>query len=408
MKTDNESIQVRRDFRVKWYRSPLDKSVLRELHERSDIKGYLQTLGHLGLLTCTGALTAVLFVQEQWIGFFIALWFHGSFGSMIGAANHELGHGTVFKTQRLNRFFLRLISLLTWWNFHEYSMSHTFHHRYTLHKKAEQEVILPYIPSLHFILLLQLFTFNFQEFYLRIRRTYLTACGRFSTEPLNSVIPIGATQWHQVLAEVYPKNQKDAVRWARIVLGFHGSIILLSLIFQVWWLAIVISGFNFIGNWLGYFVGVTQHEGLKNNVPDFRLCTRSIRLNPFFEFLYWSMNYHAEHHMYAGVPCYNLKRLSQVIKEDMPEKKSLLGCWREMRATLKRQQKEPDYQFSMPLPIKAHPGVTEESSINKIQKKSDEFHTSIGDLAPEEEALDTGTLNKDPFEQTPPNGIIKL
>ena len=65
-----------------------------------------------------------------------------------------------------------------------------------------------------------------------------------------------------------------------------------------------------------------------------------------------------------------------------------------MRATLKRQQKEPDYQFSMPLPIKAHPSVTEESSINKIQKKSDEFHTSIGDLAPEEEALDTGTLNQ--------------
>ena len=76
MKTDNESIQVRRDFRVKWYRSPVDKSVLRELHERSDIKGYLQTLGHLGLLTCTGALTALLFVQEQSIGFFMP------FGSM--------------------------------------------------------------------------------------------------------------------------------------------------------------------------------------------------------------------------------------------------------------------------------------------------------------------------------------
>ena len=71
--------------------------------------GFFQTLGHLGLLTCTGALTAVLFVQEQWIWFFIALWFHGSFGSMLGAANHELGHGTVFKTQNLNRFFLRLM-----------------------------------------------------------------------------------------------------------------------------------------------------------------------------------------------------------------------------------------------------------------------------------------------------------
>ena len=169
------------------------------------------------------------------------------------------------------------------------------------------------------------------------------------------------------------------------MLGFHGCIILVSLIFQVWWLAIVVSGFNFIGTGLGYFTLIAQHGGLKDNVPDFRLCTRSIHLNPFFEFLYWRMNYHAEHHMYAGVPCYNLKRLSQVITEDMPEKKSLLGCWREMRATLKRQQKEPDYQFSMPLPIKAHPGVTAQSALPKMQNKLDELVNSIGDLAPEEE-----------------------
>ena len=56
-----------------------------------------------------------------------------------------------------------------------------------------------------------------------------------------------------------------------------------------------------------------------------------------------------------------------------------------MRATLEKQEKKPNYQFSMPLPIRAHPGVIEESSINKMQKKSDEFHASIGDLAPEEE-----------------------
>ena len=393
MQKVNNIVQLRREFIVKWYRSPIDKSVLQELHDRSDIKGFFQTLGHLGLLTCTGALTALFFVQGHWSWFFITLWFHGSFGSMIGAANHELGHGTVFKTQNLNRFFLRVTSLLTWWNYHEYSMSHTFHHRNTLHTEADREVVLPWKPILNSQLLLQHFTVNFQGFYFRVSRLFLTACGLFTNQPLTSTNGIGATKWHQALAEVYPEKQKDAVRWARIVLGFHGCIILVSLIFQVWWLAIVVSGFNFIGNWLGYFVSVTQHGGLKNNVPDFRLCTRSIRLNPFFEFLYWSMNYHAEHHMYAGVPCYNLKRLSQVIKEDMPEKKSLLGCWREMRATLKKQEKEPDYQFSMPLPIKAHPGVTEESSINKIQKKSDEFHTSIGDLAPEEEALDTGTLN---------------
>ena len=71
----------------------------------------------------------------------------------------------------------------------------------------------------------------------------------------------------------------------------------------------------------------------KDNVPDFRFNSRSIRLNPFFEFLYWRMNYHAEHHMYAGVPCYNLKRLSQVIADDIPERKTLIGAWREKRVS---------------------------------------------------------------------------
>ena len=373
----------------------MDKSVLRELHERSDIKGFIQTLGHLGLLTCTGALTAVFFAQEQWIWFFIALWFHGSFGSMLGPAHHELGHGTVFKTQSLNRFFLKLTSLLTWWNYHEYSMSHTFHHRNTLHTEADREVQLPYEPSLQFLLLLQVFTFNFQSLYFIVSRSFLTACGRFSTQPLNAVNDMGATQWHQALSEVYPEKQKDAVRWARIVLGFHGSIILVSLIFQLWWLAIVISSFGFIGNWLGYFVNVAQHGGLKDNVPDFRLCTRSIRLNPFFEFLYWHMNYHAEHHMYAGVPCYNLKRLSQVIAEDMPERKTLIGAWREMRATMKRQQTDPEYQFSMPLPNTAHPGVTAPNTLPTMQNKQDELAASIGALAPEEEALKTAVTNSE-------------
>ena len=98
--------------------------------------------------------------------------------------------------------------------------------------------------------------------------------------------------------------------------------------------------------------------------------------------------------MYAGVPCYNLKRLSQVIAEDMPERKTLIGAWREMRETMKRQQTEPDYQFTMPFPSTAHPEVITQSALPKMQNKQDELAASIGDLAPKEEALDTGTLNQ--------------
>jgi len=32
-----------------------------------------------------------------------------------------------------------------------------------------------------------------------------------------------------------------------------------------------------------------------------------------------------------AVPCYNLRKLNKVIAADLPERKSLLGAWREMR-----------------------------------------------------------------------------
>ena len=45
--------------------------------------------------------------------------------------------------------------------------------------------------------------------------------------------------------------------------------------------------------------------------------------------------------MYAGVPCCNLKKLHQAIKDDMPEPSSLTGAWREMLEIWERQKREP-------------------------------------------------------------------
>ena len=39
-------------------------------------------------------------------------------------------------------------------------MSHSYHHRFTLHPIADKEVALPKTPSLRVLYLLQLFTFN--------------------------------------------------------------------------------------------------------------------------------------------------------------------------------------------------------------------------------------------------------
>ena len=94
---------------------------------------------------------------------------------------------------------------------------------------------------------------------------------------------------------------------------------------------------------MAYLLGLPQHCGLQENVAASRKSMRSITLNPVFKFLYWNMNWHTEHHMYAGVPCYNLKKLHQAVKDDMPEPRSLVGAWREMLETWERQMIDPTY-----------------------------------------------------------------
>jgi len=115
-----------------------------------------------------------------------------------------------------------------------------------------------------------------------------------------------------------------------------------------------------------------MHTGLMDNTPDFRLCVRTITLDPFSTFVYWRMNWHLEHHMFAAVPCYNLGRLHRAVAADMPKPRTLLGAWREMRETWKKQQQDPKYQFETPLP--KLPG--------EKGRKQDNLEASIGDLAP--------------------------
>ena len=147
-------------MRVRWYRSPIEPQVLRRLMQRSDLQGWLQVLGNLALFVATATLTYYLFLQQAWIGFALALYVHCTFGGFLSAACHELDHGTVFKNKPLNRVLLRIYALLAWFNFHDYALSHTYHHRYTLHPDGDREVVLPQSPTLRWLYVLQLLTIN--------------------------------------------------------------------------------------------------------------------------------------------------------------------------------------------------------------------------------------------------------
>mgnify|MGYP003326796983 CR=1 FL=1 len=49
---------------------------------RSDLHGAFQAAGYLGLIVATGALTAYFFTQAMWLPFAVALWCHGTVGTL--------------------------------------------------------------------------------------------------------------------------------------------------------------------------------------------------------------------------------------------------------------------------------------------------------------------------------------
>ena len=148
---------------------------------------------------------------------------------------------------------------------------------------------------------------------------------------------------------------------------------MLALLIDLWSLILVFSTQQFTANWLKYLVGLPMHCGLRDDVPDFRKCVRSIKLDPVSEFLYWRMNWHLEHHMFAGIPCYNLKKLHKLVAYDMPKVRTLKEAWLEMIETKRKQKIDPNYQFDTPIP----------SNKPEKNRKARALVDSIGDLAPD-------------------------
>lgn len=370
---------ARATVRPKWYRCPIDKERLRALSTRTDRQGWQQAGGHLALYLVLAIATIACWAAAAWWAFAISLWCLGFVASFFkGTSVHELGHGTVFRSRRLNRAFLLGFSLIGWWDPYDYATSHTYHHRYTTHPDADRENLLPIEPSLHPWLLLQLFTVNLFTPPGRnygkggfLWAVYLTARAAFGLARGHENIP--SLQWVAALHEDQPESFRRSVMWSRATLLFHGSVLALTIVTGWWVLPLVLTLPAYIANCGSYFLGMTQHCGLRENVADFRKNTRSIDLPAPLRFLYWHMNRHIEHHMYAGVPCYNLEALAREIADDMPRPRSLVGAWREMRAVRRRQRTEPNYEFDTPVP-----------SPSTVQRRSadDALAESIGELAP--------------------------
>lgn len=326
---------------IKWYRTKLDKDLFKDLHSKSDALGFAQTLGYLGLVLATNVLTVYSSLHWAWWITLLCFFLHGTVSSFMINAVHELGHGTVFKTKGLNSFFCHIFAFLGWINHERFQESHSRHHRYTLHAPDDLEVVLPIKFYRKNYFKQAIFNYNGVRFHLK--EIGKLALGRFEGE------------WNQKLFPDHdPQKKVKPVRWARVLIAGHLAVLLVAMLTGWWALIFTVSLAPFTANWLFFLCNNGQHVGLHDHISDFRMCCRTFTCNPVVQFLYWHMNFHIEHHMYAAVPCYKLGRLHRAIRHDLPHcPHGLKETWVEIGDIIAKQDKDPDYLPEIRLPTAA-------------------------------------------------------
>jgi fatty acid desaturase len=327
--------------RISWYRTPIDPAKLAQLNKRSNLKGFGQSLGHLAIIATTGALAWYAVGRFPWVVVLLLLFLHGTVYAFVVNAGHELCHKTVFKTRWLNVLFRDIYSFLGWYNHIYFWTSHQEHHKYTLHPPDDLEVVLPKNHTIWTIL--SFVIVNPVGFYNRMKSVIRMSFGKIDGEWANQIFPPEATE-----------KRKKLFNWARLMLIGHSLLVIVSIYFELWMLPVLVTLAPFYGGALQFFCNEAQHTGLPDHVSDFRINSRTILLNPVLQFLYWHMNYHIEHHMFAAVPCYNLAKLHQEIEHDLPPTpKSLIHAWIEILPIVRKQHEDPSYRFVPNLPGQA-------------------------------------------------------
>ena len=323
---------------AEWYHSRVPRQRMKELMRRSDAPALRDLALWLALLAGSGATASWLYLAYSWWALPFFLLYGVLYGSTSDARWHECGHGTAFKTARLNDVVYEVASFMIFRNATVWRWSHARHHTDTIIVGRDPEIVAMRPPHVFKVLL------NFlalPNIYYGFKEMVIHSSGRLTPDQETFI----------------PKEEHGKVFLrARIYLAIYAAVVLLAIATQSL-LPLLLVGLPVLyGGWLIMYLALTQHVGLAEDVLDHRLNSRTIYMNPVLRFLYLNMNYHVEHHMFPMVPYHNLPALHEELKADMPEPyRSTFEAYGEIIRTLYRQLRDPNYYARRELPPSAKP-----------------------------------------------------
>ncbi len=314
-----------------WYAPAVSKREIRELLERRDGPAIRDTLLWFGLIIALGVGGFMLW--GTWWAVVPFLFYGVLYASTSDARWHECSHGTPFKTDWMNDALYEIASFMVLRESIPRRWTHTRHHSDTLIVGRDPEIAVRRPPRL-FSMFLKLFGLNTIPAY--VRQVLVHCTGRLTVDE-KTYIP----------ESDYGKVVLRARLYVLIYAGVAGLAVYCGSILPLMYVGLPAV----YGVWFLPIYTHPQHAGLAENVLDHRLNSRTIYMNPINRFFYWHMNYHLEHHLFPLVPYYNLHRLHELVKADLPKPYSgLIEAWREIIPAVLRQVRDPAYYVRRELP----------------------------------------------------------
>ncbi len=310
-----------------WWRPPIAEARLTELMQRTNGRAIRDTAVWLGLIIGLGLLAVLTW--PSWWSIPILFAYGALYGGAADSRWHEFGHGTASKLPALNTAVYYLASFMLWREPTLWRWSHYRHHTDTIIVGRDAEIVFPRPSSLAALPLTYLHWINGPKMLNRMARHAIT--GRPDPEA----------------ADFIPESEHRRLVWeARAFIAILAGTVVLAVVLWNPLLVLLVGLPTIYGAWLVVFFGITQHAGLREDVLDHRLNTRTVHMNPVFRFLYSNMNYHIEHHIFPGVPYYNLPALHEEIKQYLPAANpSTIAAYRELLNAMRHQESDPDWEI---------------------------------------------------------------
>ena len=207
----------------------------------------------------------------------------------MGTLMHEALHGNLFRNTFFDRWAGFLLGVPTFFSSSAYKVTHLNHHRHTRTEKDLDEFSYSCRSRKQYDVL-------FYACFLVGSLIYMVAV------PLKAYAMASRNNRRRILTEYFLMSLAYATAVSFALRMGHGEWLIWYWMMPIS-VAVILSNIRALAEHMG-----THGEG------DAVLKTRTVTSNRLVSFLMLNLNYHLEHHLFPGVPWYNLPKVHQLLK----------------------------------------------------------------------------------------------